>query len=104
MADAWRRRDRNRQPPLRPGPRGSDLAAPALLASTLHAPTSALGVIEGIGDGLAVGALAAPQGSVATIIAADLAGPTTPPLTTRRLAPLAIAALLAAMLLLKASL
>ena len=54
--------------------------------------------------GLAVGALAAPQGSVATIIAADLAGPTTPPLTTRRLAPLAIAALLAATLLLKATL
>jgi Na+/H+ antiporter NhaD/arsenite permease-like protein len=54
--------------------------------------------------GLAVGALAAPQGSVATIIAADLAGPTTPPLTIRRLAPLAAAALLAATLLLKATL
>ena len=54
--------------------------------------------------GLAVGALAAPQGSVATIIATDLAGPTTAPLTTRRLAPLAIAALLAATLLLKATL
>ena len=54
--------------------------------------------------GLAVGALAAPQGSVATIIAADLAGPTTTPLTIRRLAPLATAALLAATLLLKATL
>jgi hypothetical protein len=54
--------------------------------------------------GLAVGALAAPQGSVATIIAADLAGPTAPPLTVRRLAPLATAALLAATLLLKATL
>jgi len=54
--------------------------------------------------GLAVGALAAPQGSVATIIAADLAGPTAPPLTIRRLAPLAIAALLAATLLLKITL
>jgi arsenical pump membrane protein len=54
--------------------------------------------------GLAIGALAAPQGSVATIIAADLAGPTDPPLTIRRLAPLAIAALLAATLLLKATL
>ena len=54
--------------------------------------------------GLAVGALAAPQGSVATIIAADLAGPTAPPLTIRRLAPLATAALLAATLLLKATL
>ncbi len=54
--------------------------------------------------GLAVGALAAPQGSVATIIAADLSGPSTPPLTTRRLAPLAIAALLTATLLLKATL
>ena len=50
------------------------------------------------------GALAAPQGSVATIIAADLAGPTTPPLTTRRLAPLPTAALLAATLPLKATL
>ena len=54
--------------------------------------------------GLAVGALAAPQGSVATIIAADLAAPITTPLTIRRLAPLAIAALLAATLLLKATL
>ncbi|MGO9822236.1 MAG: SLC13 family permease [Solirubrobacteraceae bacterium] len=50
--------------------------------------------------GLAVGALATPQGSVATIIATDLAGPTTPPITTRRLAPAATAALLAATLLL----
>lgn len=54
--------------------------------------------------GLAVGALAAPQGSVATIIATDLAGPTTPPPTIRRLAPLATAALLTATLLLKATL
>ena len=53
--------------------------------------------------GLAVGALATPQGSVATIIATDLAGPTTPPITTRRLAPLATAALLAATLLLTAT-
>ncbi|MGO9900775.1 MAG: SLC13 family permease [Solirubrobacteraceae bacterium] len=71
-----------------------DLHAPGLTAPLAYAATI----------GLAVGALAAPQGSVATIIAADLSGPSTPPLTTRRLAPLAIAALLAATLLLKTTL
>jgi hypothetical protein len=50
--------------------------------------------------GLAVGALATPQGSVATLIAADLAGPEAPPLPIRRLAPLAGAAVLVATLLL----
>ena len=39
--------------------------------------------------GLAVGALAAPQGSVATLIARDLAGPDAPRLPVRRFAPLA---------------
>ena len=39
--------------------------------------------------GLAVGALAAPQGSVATLIARDLAGPDAPRLPARRFAPLA---------------
>lgn len=54
--------------------------------------------------GLAVGALATPHGSVATLIAADLAGPDVPPLTIRRLVPLAAAAVLVATLLLWASL
>src|SRR3954447_21765753 len=46
--------------------------------------------------GLAVGALATPQGSVATLIAAELAGPCAPPLPVRRLAPLAAAGVLVA--------
>jgi arsenical pump membrane protein len=50
--------------------------------------------------GLAVGALATPQGSVATMIATDMAGPDAPPLPMRRLAPLAAAAVLIATLLL----
>ena len=50
--------------------------------------------------GLAVGALATPQGSVATLIAADLAGANAPPLPVRRLAPLALATVLLATLLL----
>jgi arsenical pump membrane protein len=49
--------------------------------------------------GLAVGALATPQGSVATLIAGDLAGGSAPPLRTRVLAPVAIPALAAAALL-----
>jgi len=50
--------------------------------------------------GLAVGALATPQGSVATLIATDLAGPDAPALRLRRLAPLAAAAVLFGTLLL----
>src|SRR4051794_1077462 len=46
--------------------------------------------------GLAIGALATPQGSVATLIAAELAGPCAPPLPVRRLAPLAAAGVLVA--------
>lgn len=46
--------------------------------------------------GLGVGALATPQGSVATLIAADLAGPAATALSVRRLAPLAIAGVLTA--------
>lgn len=52
--------------------------------------------------GLAVGALAAPQGSVATLIAADLAGPDAPRFSVRSLTPVALAALLAATLALRA--
>ncbi len=51
--------------------------------------------------GLAVGALAAPQGSIATLIAADLAGPQAPRFSVRRLMPVALAALLAATLALR---
>jgi arsenical pump membrane protein len=46
--------------------------------------------------GLAVGSLATPQGSVATLIARDLAGPHAPALRVRAFAPLAAAAVLAA--------
>src|SRR3954469_2680652 len=48
--------------------------------------------------GLAIGALATPQGSVATLIAAELAAPCAPPLPVRRLAPLAAAGVLVAAL------
>jgi arsenical pump membrane protein len=54
--------------------------------------------------GLAVGALAAPQGSVATLIAADLAGPDSPRFSARKLAPVALAALLVAIVALRAPL
>ena len=50
--------------------------------------------------GLAVGALATPQGSVATLIAAELAGPSAPPLPVRRLGPLAGTAVVVATLVL----
>ncbi len=50
--------------------------------------------------GLGVGALATPQGSVATLLAADLAGPAGATLSVRRLAPLAAAGVLAATLVL----
>ena len=52
--------------------------------------------------GLAVGALAAPQGSVATLIAADLAGPGAPRLSARSLAPVALTALIAATMAMRA--
>lgn len=54
--------------------------------------------------GLAIGSLATPQGSVATLIASQLAGPSAPPVQVRKFAPLAIAGLLAATLLLRATL
>jgi hypothetical protein len=49
--------------------------------------------------GLAVGSLATPHGSVATLIATDLAGPSAPAFSTRRIAALAAAALATATLL-----
>ncbi len=54
----------------------------------------------GASIGLAVGALATSQGSVATMIAADLAGRDAPPHALRRFAPLACGAVLLATLVL----
>lgn len=48
--------------------------------------------------GLAVGSLATPQGSVATLLAADLAGSDAPPLNPRRLIPIAVAGVVVATL------
>jgi hypothetical protein len=50
--------------------------------------------------GLAVGALATPQGSVATLVASDLAGGRRELLSARRLAPLAAVGMLVACALL----
>ena len=50
--------------------------------------------------GLAVGALATPQGSVATLVAADLAGGGRELVSPRRLAPLAVVGVLVACALL----
>ena len=49
--------------------------------------------------GLAIGPLATPQGSVATLIAADLAGDAAPALTLRRFLPITAVALVSATLL-----
>jgi Na+/H+ antiporter NhaD/arsenite permease-like protein len=54
--------------------------------------------------GLAIGPLATPQGSVATLIAADLAGDAAPALPLRRFVPIAAAALVCATLLSSAGL
>ena len=53
--------------------------------------------------GLAVGALATPQGSVATLVAADLAGGGRELVAARRLAPLALVGVVVACVLLAAS-
>jgi Na+/H+ antiporter NhaD/arsenite permease-like protein len=53
--------------------------------------------------GLAVGSLATPQGSVATLIASQLAGATAPPLKVRLFAPLAALGVLTATLVLWAN-
>jgi arsenical pump membrane protein len=54
--------------------------------------------------GLAVGALATPQGSVATLLAGQLTGPAAPAVDTRHFAPLAAAAVLGSTLVLWATL
>jgi hypothetical protein len=75
----------------------NNLPASVWASSLLTAGPIALAAVAG----LAVGALAAPQGSVATLIAADLAGPGAPRFSVRRLAPVAFAALLVAIVLLR---
>jgi arsenical pump membrane protein len=82
------------------------IGAAAALANNLPVSASATALLAAgpaayaATIGLAVGAIATPQGSVATMIAADIAGPDAPPLPMRRLAPLAAAAVLIATLLL----
>ena len=84
------------------------VGAAAALANNLPVSVSA-GTLLAAGSsgyaatiGLGVGALATPQGSVATLIAADLAGPAGGALTVKRLAPLALAGVLAAAVVLAA--
>jgi arsenical pump membrane protein len=82
----------------------------AAVANNLPAGVGAASVLAGgpvayaAAIGLAAGALATPQGSVATLVAADVAGPSHPPLRVRRLAPLAVAATMTAVLLLRPTL
>ena len=81
------------------------VGAAAALANNLPVSVSAAGLLAAgspayaASIGLALGALATPQGSVASLLARDLAGSRAPPLSTRRLAPLALAALLTAAVL-----
>jgi hypothetical protein len=85
------------------------VALAAALANNLPASVSVASLLAGGPTayaatlGLGVGALATPQGSVATLLAAELAGPDAPPLEARRLAPLALAGLLAATVALAAT-
>lgn len=74
------------------------------LLNNLPVGASAVAIITGApfgyaaSVGLAVGSLATPQGSVATLIASELAGPEAPAPPVRRLAPLATTAVLIATL------
>ena len=72
----------------------NNLPASVWAGAMLAAPTGYAASI-----GLAIGPLATPQGSVATLIAADLAGEAAPVLPLRRFLPIAAAALLCATLL-----
>jgi Na+/H+ antiporter NhaD/arsenite permease-like protein len=76
----------------------NNLPASVSVGSLLGAGPSAFAATIGLG----VGALATPQGSVATLLAADLAGPEAQPLRIGRLAPLALAGVAAATLVLHA--
>jgi Na+/H+ antiporter NhaD/arsenite permease-like protein len=77
----------------------NNLPASVWAGALLAGPTSYAASI-----GLAIGSLATRQGSVATLIATDLAGDRAPPFAVRRFAPLAAAAVIAATLLLWAGL
>ena len=72
----------------------NNLPASVWAGALLAAPTGYAASI-----GLAIGPLATPQGSVATLIVADLAGDAAPALPLRRFIPIAAAALLGATLL-----
>jgi len=72
----------------------NNLPASVWAGALLAAPTGYAASI-----GLAIGPLATPQGSVATLIAADLAGEDAPGLRLRHFAPIAAAALAGATLL-----
>jgi Na+/H+ antiporter NhaD/arsenite permease-like protein len=85
------------------------IGAASALANNLPVSVCATGLLTAgapayASVGLAVGSLATPQGSVATLIASQLAGPTAPPVRVRRFAPLAGAGVLVAVLLLWATL
>ncbi len=88
----------------------ASLGAAAALANNLPVSVCATGLLTAgapayaASVGLAIGSLATPQGSVATLIASQLAGPSAPPVRFRRFAPLATAGVLAAILLLWATL
>ncbi len=81
------------------------VGAAAALMNNLPISASVAGLLAGAPSayaasiGLAVGGLAMPQGSVATLIAIDLAGPSAPRLPVRRSAPLAASAIVLATLL-----
>jgi arsenical pump membrane protein len=81
------------------------VGAASAIANNLPVSVSAAAVLAGPSAyaatiGLALGSLATPHGSVATLIASRLAGPSAPALRVRWLAPLAAAALALATLLL----
>jgi arsenical pump membrane protein len=82
------------------------LGAVAAIANNLPASASATTILAAgptayaASIGLAVGALATPQGSVATLVASDLAGRDSPDLPLARLVPLAATATLVATIVL----
>lgn len=87
----------------------ASIGAASALANNLPVSVCASGLLTAgapayaASVGLAVGSLATPQGSVATLIAGQLAGSTAPPLKIRRFAPLAAAGVLTATLVLSAN-
>jgi arsenical pump membrane protein len=84
----------------------ASLGAASALANNLPMSVWASGLLTAAAPayaasiGLAVGSLATPQGSVATLIASQLAGDDAPPVRARRFAPVAAAGVLAATLFL----